>query len=697
VKAGGKPLTKLEDRSTPMVFVGYEQGTKAWRFYNPVTRRVHVSRDAVFEEDRPWDWGEEKGAGPNDDCEPFCVEFITIGQARRAAGAAEVPQTPPTSSAPPTPATASSRAAMPTCGSEPRTPTATPPTPTMIQFASPPSGEPDLDDDHDEAPLRFRTVDNVLGPASPPGQAERELTEELLAVIGDEPATAEEAKGVKEWRMAMLEEMASIEENKTWTLVDLPKGQRAIGLKWVFKLKRDEHGEVVKHKARLVAKGYVQRQGIDFEEVFAPVARMESMRVVLAVAAHRGWSVHHMDVKSAFLNGELAEEVYVAQPPGFTAAGHEEKVLRLHKALYGLRQAPRSWNAKLDASLHELGFTRSKCEHGLYVRGAKASRLVVGVYVDDLIITGKMNKEIDSFKLQMKKMFKMSDLGPLSYYLGIEVKQGVRGIELRQSAYALKLLEKAGMSSCNSCATPMEVRLKLSKASTSPLVDDPTLYRSIIGSLRYLLHTRPDHSFSVGYLSRFMEEPRADHMAAVKHLLRYVAGTINYGLWYSGGGGGELSLLGYSDSDLAGDVDDRKSTTGVVFYLGANPVSWLSQKQRVVALSSCEAEFIAGAAAACQATWLGRLVEDVTGKKTSPPRLKMDNMAAIALGKNPVLHDRSKHIDTKFHFIRECVDRGDITVVFVGTKEQLADILTKPLGKALFQELRERMGVIKLT
>jgi hypothetical protein len=567
----------------------------------------------------------------------------------------------------------------------------------MIQFASPPSGEPDLDDDHDEAPLRFRTVDNVLGPASPPGQAERELTEELLAVIGDEPATAEEAKGVKEWRMAMLEEMASIEENKTWTLVDLPKGQRAIGLKWVFKLKRDEHGEVVKHKARLVAKGYVQRQGIDFEEVFAPVARMESVRVVLAVAAHRGWSVHHMDVKSAFLNGELAEEVYVAQPPGFTAAGHEEKVLRLHKALYGLRQAPRSWNAKLDASLHELGFTRSKCEHGLYVRGAKASRLVVGVYVDDLIITGEMNKEIDSFKLQMKKMFKMSDLGPLSYYLGIEVKQGVRGIELRQSAYALKLLEKAGMSSCNSCATPMEVRLKLSKASTSPLVDDPTQYRSIIGSLRYLLHTRPDLSFSVGYLSRFMEEPRADHMAAVKHLLRYVAGTINYGLWYSGGGGGELSLLGYSDSDLAGDVDDRKSTTGVVFYLGANPVSWLSQKQRVVALSSCEAEFIAGAAAACQATWLGRLVEDVTGKKTSPPRLKMDNMTAIALSKNPVLHDRSKHIDTKFHFIRECVDRGDITVEFVGTKEQLADILTKPLGKALFQELRERMGVIKLT
>ncbi|WVZ53348.1 LOW QUALITY PROTEIN: hypothetical protein U9M48_004308 [Paspalum notatum var. saurae] len=676
VKAGGKPPTKLEDGSTPMVFVGHhEQGTKAWCFYNPITQRVHVSRDAVFEEDRPWDWGEEKGAGPNDDSEPFCIELITIGQACRTAGAAEAARTPPTSSAPTTPASTSSRAAMPTCGSEPRTPTATPPAPTMIQFASPPSGEPDLDDDHDEVPLRFRTVENVL--------AEREATKELLAAIKDEPATAEEAKGIKEWRMAMLEEMASIEENKTWTLVDLPKGQRVIGLKWVFKLKRDEHGEVVKHKARLIAKGYVQRQGIDFEEVFAPIARMESVRVVLAVAAHRGWSVHHMDVKSTFLNGELVEEVYVARPPGFTATGHEEKVLRLHKALYGLRQAPRAWNAKLDASLHELGFTRSKCEHGLYVRGAEASRLVVGVYVDDLIIMGEMNKEIDSFKLQMKKLFKMSDLEPLSYYLGIEVKQGECGIELRQSAYALKLLEKAGMSGCNARATPMEVRLKLSKASTTPLVDDPTMYRSIIGSLR------------VGYLSRFMEEPRTDHMAAVKHLLRYMEGTINYGLWYSGGGGGEISLLGYSDSDLAGDIDDRKSTTGMIFYLGANPVSWLSHKQRVVAFSSCEAEFIAGVAAACQATWLGHLIEDVIGKKTSPPWLKMDNMAAIALKSHA--HDRSKHIDTKFHFIRECVDRGDINVEFVGTKEQLADILTKPLGKALFQELRERMGVIKLT
>jgi hypothetical protein len=386
-------------------------------------------------------------------------------------------------------------------------------------------------------------------------------------------------------------------------------------------------------------KGYVQRQGIDFEEVFAPIARMESVRVVLAMAAHRGWFVHHMDVKSAFLNGELAEEVYVVQPPGFTAAGHEGKVLRLHKALYGLRQAPRAWNAKLDASLHELGLTKSKCEHGLYIRGTEASWLVVGVYVDDLLITGERLIEIEAFKMEMKKLFHMSDLGPLSYYLGIEVKQGRRSIELRQSAYAIKLLDKAGMGRCNACATPMEVRPKLSKNGTSPVVD-ATLYRSLIGSLRYLLHTRLELTFAVGYLSRFMEEPRQEHMAAMKQMLRYIKGTYDYGLFYTNDGG-KLNLLGYSDSDMAGDVDDQKSTTGVIFFLGGNPVTWLSQKQRVVALSSCEAEFIAGASAACQAVWLRRLLGDIVGASVPPPVLKMDNQSAIALSKNPVLHDRA--------------------------------------------------------
>lgn len=409
-------------------------------------------------------------------------------------------------------------------------------------------------------------LESVLGTDNVPEQAEMLAVEELLTGIGEEPYSVTEALKVTDWRKAMLEEMASIEGNKTWSLVDLPKGHRAIGLKWLYKLKRNELGAVIKHKARLVAKGYVQQQGIDFEEVFAPVARMETVRVLLAVAAHHGWPIHHMDVKSAFLNGDLAEEVYVTQPPGFTAKGEEGKVLKLHKALYGLRQAPRAWNVKLDKSLGKLGFTRCKTDHALYTRKKGGQRVVVGVYVDDLLIIGESDPQIIEFKKEMKKEFEMTDLGSLSYYLGIEVRQTAEGLELKQEAYAKKLLEKAGMANCNGCATPMESRIQLSKRSEAPAVDR-TEYRSIIGSLRYLLHTRPDLSFSVGFLSRFMESPRHDHKVALKRVLRYLSATAGYGLQYSRGRG-SLKLIGYSDSDLAGDIDDRRSTTGAIFFLG---------------------------------------------------------------------------------------------------------------------------------
>jgi hypothetical protein len=417
-----------------------------------------------------------------------------------------------------------------------------------VEFASPLSGEPDLDNGHDGAPLRFRKLDNILGMVEIPGLAEPEFVvdEDLLLATGDdEPATFEEARGDVHWRKAMMEEMASIEENKTWALVDLPRGHHPIGLKWVYKLKRDEQGVIVKHKARIVAKGYLQQPGIDYDEAFAPVARMESVRMLLAVAAQKGWLVHQMDVKSAFLNGELKEEVYVRQPPGFVAAGHEGKVLRLKKALYGLHQAPRAWNAKLDSTLRELGFTRCASEHGMYIKGAAASRVVVGVYVDDLIITGARPADVEVFKEQMRRLFKMSDLGLLSFYLGLEVKQGRDAIMLGQAAYARKLLEKAGMGTCNPCHTPMEVRLKLSAKSSTPEVD-ATMYRSLVGSLRYLVHTRPDITFAVGYVSRFMEKPRQEHLAAVKHILRYIAGTVDYGIIYPKRCNTDIKLTGYT-------------------------------------------------------------------------------------------------------------------------------------------------------
>lgn len=683
-------LKKLDDRSTPTIFVGYEQGSKAYRCYDPHAGRVVVSRDVVFDEGAKWTWDRRLEDAVDDDV-PFMVED-------------EVHSAPPISSRATTPApTQATTTSLSPASPATAQPAASPA--SSAEFVSPPTGfEGVLDADHDEdAPLRFRVIDTVLGPASPPGLAPRVLDEELMLTTADEPTSFAEAEQEECWRQAMKEEMKSIEANGTWELATLPTGHRAIGLKWVFKVKRDGSGKVVRHKARLVAKGYVQRAGIDFDEVFAPVARIESVRVLLALAAHHGWEVHHMDVKSAFLNGDLKEQVFVAQPPGFVVDGKPDKVLRLHKALYGLRQAPRAWNAKLDAAMAQLSFQRSRSEHGVYTRSSSTSRLVVGVYVDDLIISGSSSKEIAAFKQEMRSIFSMSDLGLLSYYLGIEVSQNAHGITLCQAAYARKLLERCGMASCNSSSTPMEERLKLSKHSNSPAVN-ATEYRRMIGGLRYLVNTRPDLAFSVGYLSRFMEAPHQDHLMAVKRVLRYVAGTCEHGIHYKKSRegqaqlvgfseGGRAQLVGFSDADLAGDVDTRRSTSGVIFYLGDNPITWQSSKQKVVALSSCEAEYIAAATATCQALWLARLVTDMAGVQPRTPELKVDNQAAIALSKNPVFHDRSKHIDTKFHFIRECVDQGRIILQHTSTETQLADILTKPIGKTRFHKLCSLIGI----
>jgi hypothetical protein len=280
-----------------------------------------------------------------------------------------------------------------------------------------------------------------------------------------------------------------------------------------------------------VVKGYAQRRGIDFNEVFTPVERLHSVRLLLALAAHNRWVVHHMDVKSVFLNRVLQEEVYVLQPVVFIKSGEEHKVLGLCKALYSLHQVPRAWNVKLVDTLLSLDFRRCPSEPAIYIKQVGGQQLVIGVYVDDIMIIGGSNMDIMEFKQEMAKVFSMSDLGLLHYYFGIEVKQDQRGISLSQGAYALKILDKCGLRDCNPCQVPMEPRLKLSKQSTEPAVDQ-TLYRSVVGSLRYLVNTHPDISFSVGYVSRFLENPCEDHMGAVKHIVRYITGTHNWGLWF---------------------------------------------------------------------------------------------------------------------------------------------------------------------
>jgi hypothetical protein len=341
-----------------------------------------------------------------------------------------------------------------------------------------------------------------------------------------------------------------------------------------------------------------------------------------------------------------------------------------------------------------MDFVQSEHEHAMYRRSHDDDILLVGVYMDDLVITGSSLAAVEGFKEEMKRAFLMSDLGLLSFYLGIEVRQDAKGITLRQAHYAKKILEMAGMTDCKATTTPMEERLRLSRDSMTEEVDT-MLYCCIVGSLRYLVHTRPDLMYAVGYVSRLLERPTEEHLQAVKIIFRYTTGTLEYGLRY-GRRTGTAGLVGYCDSDLTGNIDTRKSTTDALFFLGKCLVSWQSLKQWVVALSSCEAEYIAATTAATQAIWMARLLGELLGKEQKVVELKVDNKSALALARNPVFHERSKYIDLRFHFIRNCLADRTVSVTYINTADQLADILTKALGRVKFQELRARIGMVQI-
>jgi hypothetical protein len=488
-------IGKLDDRSTLGVFIGYAEGSKVYRILDPGTLCVRTTRDVVFDKGRGWAWDKAVDDGMTPTYNDFTIEYVHFEGARGVGDPSPsrptpAPKTPTPSS--PTPATTSSSSPRnpattpaPSSSPSPRTPAPTVPSPGTssptparvehdpVELVTPLfHDEERVDACYDGEPLRYRKVEGLLIDPSVSGPTSRILAGELhLACDDGESRSFAEVEKHAAWRAAMQSEMDAVQTNRTWELADLPHGHRSITLKWVFKLKRDEADTIIKHKARLVARDFLQQEGIDFDDAFALVARMESVRLLLALSAQEGWHVHHMDVKSTFLNGDLKEEVYVHQPPGFAIPSKEGKVLRLRKALYGLRQAPRAWNAKLDSTLKRMGFMPSPHEAAIYWRGNGENALLVGVYVDDLVITGVKDAEVSAFKEEMKATFQMSDLGHLSFYLGIEVHQSDSGITLRQIAYAKRIVELAGLTNCNPALTPMEERLKLSRDSTTEEVD----------------------------------------------------------------------------------------------------------------------------------------------------------------------------------------------------------------------------------
>jgi hypothetical protein len=477
-------------------------------------------------------------------------------------------------------------------------------------------------------------------------------------------------------------------------LTDLPKECKVIGVKWIYKTKVNEKGGIEKYKARLVAKGYAQKYGIDYKEVFAPVARWDTIRSLLVVAALKEWNVFQLDVNSAFLHRELLETVYVEQPLGYVKEGSESKVYKLRKALYGLKQAPRAWYSKIEKYFAKEGFEKCPHEHTLFVKhDDKNNWLIVSLYVDDLIFTGNNSGMFSKFKNSMMETFDMTDLGKMRHFLGVEVIQDSQGIFMCQHRYAKEVLERFGMENSNAVCSPMVTGTKLSKHDQGNEVDS-TQFKQIIGSLMYLTATRPDLMFAVNMIARFMEHPVETHMMAAKRILRYLKGTMELGILYKKGE--SRKLLAYSDSDYGGDIDDRKSTSSYVFMLGSGAIAWSSRKQPIVTLSTTEAEFIAAAHCVCEGIWLKRILDSIGLQQQSCLTVLCDNSSTIKLSKNPVMHGRSKHIDIRFHFLRDLSCEGLVELVYCASKEQLADVMTKALSLPQFENFRKLLGVCKL-
>ncbi|GJS32449.1 putative ribonuclease H-like domain-containing protein [Tanacetum coccineum] len=462
----------------------------------------------------------------------------------------------------------------------------------------------------------------------------------------------------------MQEELLQFKIQKVWTLVDLPSGKKAIGTKWVYRNKKDERGIVVRNKARLVAQGYKQEEGIDYDEVFAPVARVEAIRLFLAFASFMNFPVYQMDVKSAFLYGTIEEEVYVCQPPGFVDPEFPKKVYKVEKALYGLHQAPRAWYETLSTYLLDNGFHRGQIDKTLFIKRLKGDILLVQVYVDDIIFGSTKKSLCDEFEQIMHNRFQMSSMGELTFFLGLQVKQKEDGIFISQDKYVGEILKKFGFSSIRTASTPMETNKALTKDEDGEDVD-VHLYRSMIGSLMYLTSSRPDIMFSVCACSRFQVQPKVSHLNAVKRIFRYLKGQPKLGLWYPKDS--PLILEAFLDSDYAGASLDKKSTT--------------------------RAEYIAASHCCGQVLWIQNQMLDY-GFNFMQTKIYVDNESVICVIKNPIYHSKTKHIEIRHHFIRDSYEKRLIKMVKIHTDHNVADFLTKAFDvgdEAVHKELGDRM------
>jgi histone deacetylase 1/2 len=634
--------TKLQVKSTKGYFVGYAEHSKGYRIYNPDTKKVMLSRDVIFDESN-----------------------TSESSARVSNSSSSAASQPTATRLPVTRLTSDSAVAQ-------RLPI------TRLSTAASAPQQPSDQSESDATPT----------PA--PGKVTRRGTAYVSFV--EEPTSYEQALRSDQaelWLTAINEEMQSLLANDTWSLCYAPDGIKPIPVKWVFKLKRDPDGNIERYKARLVAKGFKQEEGVNYSEVFSPVSKYSTFRALIAKAAADDLLLHQLDIKTAFLQGELEEEIYIQLPPGYEESD-PKLVCHLHKPLYGLKQAPRAWHQRFDSELIQYGFKVSSADPGMYVLSDPVDgQLYLLVYVDDILLASRSLSLITKVKRFVLDTFDGRDLGDAVSYLGITITRDDDGIKIGNRRMVADLAAQYGMADCNPRSLPMSTGIDFT--ASSPLLDLSVYpYRQLLGSLMHLCVTvRPDLAHSVGVLARHMANPTLVHWNAAKGVLRYVIGNPDAGIRYKKG---SIGIVGYCDADFAADLATRRSTTGYVFMIGGGAVSWQSKRQPTVAASTTEAEYQAAASAVKEALWLRKLLSDLD-IVVGAVAIKIDNQSALKLLYNPISSARSKHIDVVHHFARERVLRNEVSFEYVNTADQVADILTKPLPSSQHNLLCMRMGM----
>ncbi|KAM1772047.1 hypothetical protein ACFX11_046791 [Malus domestica] len=632
--------TKLEARSVRCYFVGYPKETMGYEFYHPDDQKVFVARTAKFLED----------------------EFVLKGTISKQMEINEINNEPQTSTR------------------HIDNPVPEPLAPRRSERVSKPPKRYGLDNDFDEL---YLLGDNETK------EDPRDYIEAMSNIDS------------KRWQEAMKSEMDSMYQNQVWTLVDPPEGIVPVGNKWVFKRKIGVDGNVETYKARLVAKGYRQRERIDYEETFSPVAMIKSIRILLAIAAYHDYEIWQMDVKTAFLNGYLEEELYMTQPEGFVSKSEKTKVCKLQRSIYGLKQASRSWNIRFDTEIKTFGFTQNEDDNCVYQKVVGDAVVFLVLYVDDILLFGNDTAILSSVKVWLSKTFHMKDLGDASYVLGIKLyrDRSRKLIGLSQSMYIDKVLSRFEMEQCKKGFLPVRHGIHLSK-SMEPKTPEEIRhmsripYASAIGSLMYaMICTRPDIAYAVSITSRYQSNPGLEHWATVKTVLKYLRRTKDMFLVY--GGASELRVEGYTDADFQSDVDDRSSNSGYVFTLNGGAVSWKSKKQSVIADSTTEAEYVATAEAGKEAFWMKKFITElgVVPTITSLVTLYCDNSGAIAQAKEPRAHQKNKHFDRRFNIIRRYAAEGKVNILKVASADNVADPLTKPMSQIQLDRHMDKMGI----